>query len=58
MNEKQLLKLLKKTVAKASAPKKGPRRTYDAALDATRSSETAEDTEAAELFQEMKRREF
>jgi hypothetical protein len=58
MDEKQLAKLVKKTVAKANKPKNGPRRTYDSTLDVTRRPETARDTEAAELFEQMKRREF
>jgi hypothetical protein len=58
MDDKQLAKLVKKTVAKASKPKTPPRRTYDATLDATRRPENAQDTEAAELFEQMKKREF
>lgn len=58
MNEKQLAALIRKTTAKAAKPRKGPRKTYDPALDATRRPETEEDSEAAELFKEMKRREF
>lgn len=58
MDEKQLAKLVKKTVAKASKPKATPRRTYDPTLDITRRPENARDTEAAELFEQMKKREF
>jgi hypothetical protein len=58
MDEKQLAKLVKKTVAKASKPKSPPRRTYDPTLDATRRPHTERDDEAAELFQQMKKREF
>ena len=58
MDEKQLAKLVKKTVAKASKPKVPQRRTYDSTLDVTRRPETAQDTEAAELFEQMKKREF
>lgn len=58
MNEKQLAALVRKTAAKAAKPKTNPRKTYDPTLDATRRPETEEDTEAAELFKEMKRREF
>ena len=58
MDEKQLAKLVKKTVAKANKPKAQPRRTYDATLDITRRPENDRDTEAAELFEQMKKREF
>ena len=58
MDEKQLAKLVKKTVAKASKPKALQRRTYDSTLDRTRRPQTAQDTEAAELFEQMKKREF
>jgi hypothetical protein len=58
MNEKQLAKLVKKTVAKAEKSKKGPRKTYDATLDVTRRPETPEDEDRKEFFKEMKRREF
>jgi len=58
MDEKQLAKLVKKTVAKASKPKNGPRPTYDPTLDVTRRPASAKDDEAAELFEQMKRREF
>jgi hypothetical protein len=58
MDEKQLAKLVKKTVAKASKPKTPPRRTYDATLDVTRRPENQQDTEAAELFEHMKKRSF
>lgn len=58
MDEKQLAKLVKKTVANAGKAKKGPRRTYDSTLDVTRRPENDKDTEAAELFEQMKKREF
>ena len=58
MDEKQLAKLVKKTVAKASKPKAPPNRTYDATLDATRRPRTERDDEAEELFSHMKKREF
>ena len=50
MDEKQLAKLVKKTVAKASKPKSPQRRTYDSTLDVTRRPHTEKDDEAAELF--------
>jgi len=61
MNEAQLKKLLKQTqAAAANKPKKN--RTYDATLDATRPPQTeAEEvasSDAKELFQQMKKREF
>lgn len=57
MDEKQLAKLIKKTVAKANKPKAQPRKTYDSTLDITRPANEKDD-EAAELFEIMKKREF
>ena len=61
MNDAQLAKLLKKTqAAAANKPKKN--KTYDATLDATRPSQTQAEEEATsdarDLFQQMKKREF
>lgn len=58
MDEKQLAKLVKKTVAQAAKPKKPPQKTYDSTLDRTRRPQTTEDAEAQELFEQMKKREF
>jgi hypothetical protein len=58
MDDKQLAKLVKKTVAKAQQPKPNVGRTYDPTLDATRRPPSEKDDEAAELFQQMKKREF
>lgn len=58
MDEKQLAKLVKKTVAKANQPKKSQNRTYDSTLDVTRRPQNEKDDEANELFDQMKRREF
>jgi len=59
MDEKQLAKLVKKTQAKASKPKGPTRKTYDSTLDVTRRRDQEDkDTEAAELFEIMKKREF
>jgi hypothetical protein len=58
MDEKQLAKLVKKTVAKASKPKTPPRKTYDSTLDVTRRPHSTQDEEAKELFEHMKKREF
>jgi hypothetical protein len=58
MDEKQLAKLVKKTVAKASKPKTPPRKSYDPTLDATRRPRTDQDDEAQDLFNQMKKREF
>jgi hypothetical protein len=58
MDDKQLAKLVKKTVAKASKPKAPPRRTNDSTLDVTRRPHTEQDSEAAELFEIMKKRDF
>ena len=61
MNDAQLQKLLKKTQAAAAAkPKK--KKSYDATLDATNPPKSEEDeaadADAADLFQQMKKREF
>ena len=45
-------------IAKAAKPKSPQRRTYDSTLDVTRRPPTEQDTEAAELFEQMKKREF
>jgi hypothetical protein len=59
MDEKQLAKLVKKTQAKAAKPKGPTRKTYDSTLDVTRRPDQEDkDTEAAELFEIMKKREF
>jgi hypothetical protein len=61
MNDAQLKALLRKTQAAAAAKPKRTR-TYDPTLDATRPPQTAEneaaDAEAADLFAQMKKREF
>ncbi len=61
MNEAQMKALLRKTQAAAAAkPKKN--RLYDDTLDATRPKHTQAEEEAAsdaaDLFQQMKKREF
>jgi hypothetical protein len=58
MDDKQLAKLVKKTVAKASKPKSPQRKTYDSTLDATRKPQTDEDLERNDFFEIMKKREF
>jgi hypothetical protein len=62
MNEAQLKALLRKTQAAAAAAKPKKNRTYDATLDATRppTDEATEgaNADAADLFAEMKKREF
>ena len=62
MNDAQLKALLRKTQAAAAAAKPKKKRTYDATLDATRPPQTAEneaaDADAADLFSQMKKREF
>lgn len=58
MDEKQLAKLIKKTVAKAQRPKGNTNRTYDSTLDATRRPQNEKDEEAQDLFKQMKKREF
>lgn len=60
MNEAQMQALLRKTQAAAAAAKPKKNRTYDATLDATRppDSEEAANSDAKDLFQQMKKREF
>ena len=62
MNEAQLKALLRKTQAAAARAKPKKKRTYDATLDATRpptdEATEAADADAADLFAEMKKREF
>ncbi|HEX6536996.1 MAG TPA: hypothetical protein VF041_20590 [Gemmatimonadaceae bacterium] len=58
MNDKQLIALAKKNAAKAAPSPKSVRRVYDATLEATRPAAEADDGDAAQLFKEMKRREF
>ncbi len=62
MNEAQLKALLRKTQAAAERAKPKKARTYDATLDATRPKQTQAEVEAAsdaaDLFQQMKKREF
>lgn len=58
MDEKQLAKLVKKTVAKAQRPKANQNRTYDSTLDVTRRPQSQQDEDAQDLFKQMKKREF
>ncbi|MFN8581497.1 MAG: hypothetical protein U0163_11040 [Gemmatimonadaceae bacterium] len=59
MNEKQLQALARKNAAKAIKNQNKPRKSYDATLDATRSSGDEDAAlEAQRMFKEMKRREF
>jgi hypothetical protein len=58
MKDNQLKSLLKKTQAKAAQVKKPTKQAYDSTLQATRSAVEADDTDAKEIFKEMKRREF
>ena len=62
MNDAQLQKLLRKTQAQAAAAKPKKNRTYDATLEATRPPRSPEDeaadSDAKDLFQQMKKREF
>jgi hypothetical protein len=64
MKDKQLEALIRKNVAKASAPKAKNRPTYDPTLDATRrpaertNPDDPKQEETTQLFKEMKRREF
>ena len=62
MNDAQMKALLRKTAAAAAAAKPKKNRTYDATLDATRpptdEATEAANADAADLFAEMKKREF
>ena len=61
MKDSQLKALIRKTTAKAAQPKKPARPSFDPTLDATRKgagAEPVQGTEAEEIFNEMKRREF
>ena len=62
MNEAQLKALLRKTQAAAEKAKPKKNRTYDDTLDATRpkqsEAEEAASSDAADLFAQMKKREF
>jgi hypothetical protein len=58
MKDAQLKALLKKTQTKAAQVKKPTRQAYDSTLEATRSAVEADDTDAKDIFREMKKREF
>jgi hypothetical protein len=59
MKENQLKALLKKTQAKAAQVKKPANKGYDPTLQATRpATDDGDNSEAKEIFKEMKRREF
>ena len=59
MNEKQLQALIKKNAARAErAQKQKQRPAFDSTLDATRSPDVADESEADAIFREMKKREF
>lgn len=58
MKDAQLKALLKKTAAKAAQQKKPNRASFDSTLDATRTGDPMQASEAEEIFKEMKRREF
>lgn len=58
MKDNQFQSLLKKTQAKAAQVKKPSKQAYDPTLAATRGTEERDDSEAKEIFKEMKRREF
>ncbi|WP_298267713.1 hypothetical protein [Gemmatimonas sp.] len=58
MKDNQFKSLLKKTQAKAAQVKKPTKQAYDPTLAATRGNDQADDSEAKEIFKEMKRREF
>ena len=59
MNEKQLAKLIKKTTATAAAKasKVRPAKAYDPSLQ-NRSDEDDTDVERAQMFEQMRKREF
>ena len=57
MDDKQLATLVKKLSGQAAKPKRETKK-YDSTLDATKPPETPANEDAADLFKEMKRREF
>jgi hypothetical protein len=58
MNEKQLQALLKKTQAAAAKKQAQKKPAFDPTLEATRPKQTADESDASEIFREMKKREF
>ncbi len=58
MDDKKLQALIRKNMAKAERAKPKKKKLYDATLDATRPAEAPEDSEADEIFSEMKKRSF
>ncbi|HEX5409159.1 MAG TPA: hypothetical protein VFW89_05250 [Gemmatimonadaceae bacterium] len=58
MDQKQLEALARRNAAKSQIVQKKMKRVYDATLDATRPDEPDPDSEAQEIFREMKKREF
>ena len=58
MDDKKLLALAKKNMAKSIAPKKKVRPTYDDTLPPPPPETADEDEERRRFFKEMKRREF
>ena len=53
-DDQRLAALIKKNAAKAAKPKKEPRRRFDDTLP----SDTEDDRDSRDFFDEMKRREF
>ncbi|MCE2940764.1 MAG: hypothetical protein ACK53A_10675 [Gemmatimonadota bacterium] len=58
MNEKQMQALLKKTQAKAAQKAAKSKPSFDPTLEATRPKQTADDSDASDIFRTMKKREF
>jgi hypothetical protein len=59
MNEKQLQALIRKNAARAERARQQKQRpAFDATLEATRPPDAPEESEADEIFREMKKREF
>jgi hypothetical protein len=58
LSDKQIAALARKNAAKAHNVVKKRQQSYDATLDATRSTEADDTGEAQRIFDEMKKREF
>ncbi len=50
--------LLRKTQAKAAQKAAKPKPSFDPTLEATRPKQTADESDASDIFREMKKREF
>ena len=58
MDDKKIAALARKNAAKAAQLQKKRTKSFDDTLDATRPTDASEDSEADEIFREIKKREF